>query len=692
MTPDFKERPEEDVRASKSNDQSHSQLQRAIKVTPSLTISLDEFQSYRSSPQKLNDFLSLIGEEYASEGFLRWLGRKNNNRSLELIRTDIYIALNKLIENFDLRAETSFHSYVQNLLVRKVVDIWREENEKKGLKRVDVESLESIQDLESGPLAQIEGMDLCQYFFSKLSDVEKSIVELRMEGYRFKEISNKLGENESALYRSLGEIKDIVRGDLNHPYVTNPEGPISEQFQQLLEIESLKAQIAPFAKSLNEISDINSLAAILGVKPEERAVAKACVSLGLLDGDANPATPILREDGSLSLQLDPSVRSRALVLKDLKSIIQHQNLSCDQLTKITPLSEILKCSPSEEAIYQKLVLAKLVTPPAIHELENDGELNPLLDKRKMSYGLWRFNMRAYLKSKFETLDDFSRSEFLAEALNCKNTKLDICRAAINQQVFPWRAPDSYSLFGKRSSMYVSRYVLGSEGRVIENIAVGIKETIKNLDDVRQNEALSTALRCPKNSTAIAAALVRNGILGGVLPDGHPFSVGQVRSNYFDPAVVGEVTVRANILRFLQREAPTLDDLPMIDSLCTTLGVERRRWALAKYVVKENLIDWRIPPFHDIQIAQGSLYLNKEVMSKEQINFNLRIIFNSTYDGNLDNLPGKSKSLSSALGVANNKGAIAKELVARKIASPMPPHGYDHTSKRQSVYTRGFVKP
>ncbi len=79
------------------------------------------------------------------------------------------------------------------------------------------------------------------------------------------------------------------------------------------------------------------------------------------------------------------------------------------------------------------------------------------------------------------------------------------------------------------------------------------------------------------------------------------------------------------------------------------------------------------------------------MSKEQINFNLRIIFNSTYDGNLDNLPGKSKSLSSALGVANNKGAIAKELVVRKIASPMPPHGYDYTSKRQSVYTRGFYK-
>lgn len=132
MTLDFKEVPEEDARSSNNDSRSQSQLPRSIKITPTINISLDEFQSYRSSPEKLNDFLSLIGEEYASEGFLRWLGRKNNNRSLELIRTDIYIALNKLIENFDLRAETSFHSYVQNLLVRKVVDIWREENEKKG--------------------------------------------------------------------------------------------------------------------------------------------------------------------------------------------------------------------------------------------------------------------------------------------------------------------------------------------------------------------------------------------------------------------------------------------------------------------------------------------------------------------------------------------------------------------------------
>ncbi len=546
MTLEFKELPEEATRSSINNKQAQSPLQNPIKVTPSLTISINEFKSYRSSPEKLNDFLSLIGEEYASEGFVRWLGRKNHNRPLELIRTDIYIALNKLIENFDLRAETSFHSYVQNLLVRRVVDIWREENDLQGLKKVEIENLESLQDLESSPLAQIEGVDLCQYFFSKLSDVEKSIVELRMEGYRFKEISDKLGENESTLYRSLGEIKDIIRGDLNHPYVSNPEGAISDHSLQLFRIESLKEQISPFAKSINEISDIRSVAAILGVEPEERTVAKACVNLGLLDGVANPSTPILRDDGRLSLQLDPAVRPRFLVLRDLKSIIQYQNLSCDQLIKITPLSEIFKCSPSEEAIYQKLVVAKLVEAPPVHQIEKDGELNPSLDKRKISYGLWRFNMRAYLKSKFDTLDDFCRSEFLAEALNCRNTKIEICRAAITQQVYPWRAPDSYSLFGKRSSMYVSRYVLGSENRVIENIGVGIKETIKTLDDVRQNEALSTALRCPKNSTAIAAALVRNGILGGVLPDGHPFSVGQVRSNYFDFAVVGEVTVRANI--------------------------------------------------------------------------------------------------------------------------------------------------
>jgi len=198
------------------------------------------------------------------------------------------------------------------------------------------------------------------------------------------------------------------------------------------------------------------------------------------------------------------------------------------------------------------------------------------------------------------------------------------------------------------------------------------------------------LRCPKNSTAIAKALVEKGILSGVVPDGHPFTIGQARSNYFDPAVVGAEMVTSNVRRFLRNVARTLDDLPMIDALCSTLGVERRRWALAKHLVTEGFIDWRIPPFHDVQIPQGSLYLNREVMSKSQIDFNLKIIFNSTYGGNLDNLPGKSKSLSSALGVANNKGAISKELLIRGIASPNPPDGYDPKSKRQSVYLRGLL--
>jgi len=208
--------------------------------------------------------------------------------------------------------------------------------------------------------------------------------------------------------------------------------------------------------------------------------------------------------------------------------------------------------------------------------------------------------------------------------------------------------------------------MGSQDRVNHNIGVGIRGRIYTLDNVRQNEALSSALKCPKNSTAIAAELVRRGIMSSIVPNGHPFTIGQTRSNYFDPAVVGARAVRSNVIKFLKEHAATLDELPMIDALCSTLDTERRRLALAKYVIEQGMMDWRIPPFHNIQIAQGSLYLNKSVMTREQINYNLKVIFNSTFDGNLDNIPRKSKSLSSALCVPNNKGCIIRELLRRGI--------------------------
>lgn len=295
-------------------------------------------------------------------------------------------------------------------------------------------------------------------------------------------------------------------------------------------------------------------------------------------------------------------------------------------------------------------------------------------------------VKQQLKENYLTLDDFQKNKPLARTLKCSNTRIELARAAITAGAYPWEAPESFSLFGKSGgSLYVNPNVMGSQERVNHNIGVGISDRIHTLDDVRQNEALASALKCPKNATAIAAELVRRGIISGIVPNGHPFTIGQTRSNYFDPAVVGARTVRTNVVKFLKENAATLDDLPMIDALCSTLGIERRRLALAKHVVEQGIMDWKIPPFHNIQIAQGSLYLNKLVMTPEKINFNLRIIFNSTFGGNLDNIPLKSKSLSSALAVPNNKGAIVRELLKRQIATLTPPVGYDPRSKRQSAY-------
>jgi hypothetical protein len=106
----------------------HTHDSRFIQLTPTVFISHKELLSYRSSSTSFSDLLKTIGPEIITDGLVNWLATKNNTRSHELISADCYLALSKLLSNYDPKSGLSFLAYSKNLLYSKVVDIWREES------------------------------------------------------------------------------------------------------------------------------------------------------------------------------------------------------------------------------------------------------------------------------------------------------------------------------------------------------------------------------------------------------------------------------------------------------------------------------------------------------------------------------------------------------------------------------------
>ena len=515
-------------------------------------------------------------------------------------------------------------------------------------------------------------------------------------------------ERNTAVARALqckNAVPDIVRKALelnlypqtppaDYPW-ERPSGQPSRYFVPLVvgakaARRSVLAVLRPLIPDIDAIAtaDVQRIAGLLGVHPTQRAIARRCITLGIADGPANPQTTLItRPDGALSLHLDPRVRRRGVALRDLRQIVETQRIPLQSLVKIPALALLLRCEPSVSGIAAALIQNKVVQPDQpITGLTLSAHLHPLLNPELTPIEARKANLRRLLADRFPSLDAVERDHQLAAALGCANTRVAIAKAMVAQGLYSWRAPRGFSLFNvPGGSLYVSPEVMGHDRRVELNIKRGIKEQIHTLDDVRQNEALSSALGCEKSATAIARSLVQRRIMSAVVPLGHPFAIGHTRSNHFDPIVVGPSQLRDNLRRYFQYAAPTLDDLPMSDAMCELLGLDHRRRALAKYVVAEGLIDPRLPPKHQVQRAGGTLYFDHDIIPADTLRANIKQHIDDTYGGNLDLLPVKSKTLASALKVANNKGAIIRALVERGIVSPHPPAGYDPRHAHASVY-------
>lgn len=445
---------------------------------------------------------------------------------------------------------------------------------------------------------------------------------------------------------------------------------------------------------LDAISNLHDVAKLLGVHGTERAVARRCITLGIANGPASLETQIIRPDGTLSLHLDPRVRRRHLCLKDLKRLVEHQEISLDSLASKPALALLLRCEPSPSSLSQALVRCGIFSASPAPRLAVRGRLHPLVDPTVAPPDTARANLRRLLRDRFPTLDHVERDAALAKALRCDNTRIAIATKMIELGVYSWRMPRGASLFAvSGGSFYVKTSVMGDPRRVDLNIKRSIRGRITTLDDVRQNEALATALGCEKSATAIARTLALRNILSPVVPEGHPFAIGHTRSNYFDRTVVGPSQLQENLRRYFQHTAATLDDLPMSDALCAEFGIDRRRRALAAHAVKRGYLDPIMPAGHNVQRAGGTLYFDKIVVPPDALVRNIRQHVEDICGGNLDALPIKSKSISSALEVPNNKGAIIRALIDKKIVSPEPPAGYDPRKARASVYFHErFVGP
>jgi len=158
-----------------------------------------------------------IGEEVITESYTRWLALKNNRRSQELITADCYLALKKIINIYDVNSDYPFYSYLKNLLYRKVIDLWREENEGSSRKfsgstqRLSFEDpliLDSLKNKELDPSVIAEGIDLSEVFLSKITREHGQVISFRIDGYSSEEIALKIGKSPWTVYSHLQRIRE----------------------------------------------------------------------------------------------------------------------------------------------------------------------------------------------------------------------------------------------------------------------------------------------------------------------------------------------------------------------------------------------------------------------------------------------------------------------------------------------------
>jgi len=222
--------------------------------------------------------------------------------------------------------------------------------------------------------------------------------------------------------------------------------------------------------------------------------------------------------------------------------------------------------------------------------ENDGSLLGVIQKRKAQF--LEYLRTKYNKSNIDelTLDDIKKNYALATALGVHNSHKTIAAALVEQGLMSPVLPQDHAISkSSRPSSYIDADIVGAE-QAKANLRQHVQCIYTTLDDINLNQALATALGIDKSHKSIAAALVEQGLMSSLLPQGHTIGRPGGSSWYINADIVGAEQAMANLRQYVQCTYDTLDDIKEDQALATALKVRKRTTAIREKIAELEWLD------------------------------------------------------------------------------------------------------
>src|SRR3989344_5719669 len=341
------------------------------------------------------------------------------------------------------------------------------------------------------------------------------------------------------------------------------------------------------------------------------------------------------------------------------------------------LASALGVENRQKAIAKALVERGFMSPemPDGHSItEHSGPNQLYVDSEVVGEEQAERNIRKYLQTNYNNLDDVGFDNALASALGVEKKSGKIAKALVERGFMSPELPDGHPISNRSHlTWYITPEVVGKV-QAESNLRKYVQATYKTLDDVRHNSPLASALSVEEKykTSAIVKSLIEKGIMSPEIPEGH--SIGRAWGTwYLNLEIVGEEQAERNLRRYVQATYGTLDDVRKHWALASALGVKNIVGEVVRVIVEKGFMSPELPDGHGIGGSQGSFYLDSEIVGYEQAERNLRRYVQATY-GTLDDV-GVNWALASALGVEKLTGKIAKALVERGFMSPEMPDGH-----------------
>ena len=168
--------------------------------------------------EKNQDAIDLLFERYTKfiYGIIRDYCKQNEGYiDFEDVFNDCFLAFLVCIERYD-QDKGNFYFYVRKAVERKIIDRFEEINKNKMIVSLDSfrydEGKETYLDFIAEENAFFEEKsDLKEELYDCLDDYDKTIVDLKIEGYSYQEIAKILKSTKQSVYRRVSKIKNILK-------------------------------------------------------------------------------------------------------------------------------------------------------------------------------------------------------------------------------------------------------------------------------------------------------------------------------------------------------------------------------------------------------------------------------------------------------------------------------------------------